>query len=122
MRRILPVGAVLLGLMIAIIADRTSENSPERRNDIVVVAALGSAGRAAVRPPDTAVDLAGAVADTRWDGAALDGVSLPDPAVEAALERGTQADMRASEQRMLERQKSMPDYASSPAIDAPGMP
>lgn len=118
----MPVGAVLLGLMIAIIADRTSENSPERRDDIVVVAALGSAGRAAVRPPDTAVDLAGAVADTRWDGAALDGVSLPDPAVEAALERGTQADMRASEQRMLERQKSMPDYASSPAIDAPGMP
>lgn len=121
-REVLQIIAMFSGVTAAVFAYRHDGSADNKRHDIVVVSAPRGAGRAAIRPASTLAGLRSSVSDVRADVFGSDAAAFPDPAVEAVLERGAKADMSASQQRMLERQKSTPDYASSPAIDAPEAP
>ena len=121
-RIILPVAAVISCPLVIIFANHSDQASDQNGHNIIVVSAPDEADHAAVQPANTVVGLGGSVADAAAGSVESDAKSFLNPAAEAVLERGAQVDILASQQRMLERQKSMPDNASSSAIDAPGVP
>ncbi len=121
-RIILPLAAVIACPIVIAVANNSHQAPDQNGHNTIVVSVPDDVDHAAVQTANTVVGLSGSVADAAAGSVGSDAKSFLNPTAEAVLERGAQADMLASQQRMLERQKSMPDNASSSAIDTPGVP